>query len=153
MESHSGIVITGTEASGKSTIAARLSKSRINFRQLPTVTTRSPRPDDNPPLFEYVSEQMFGEFEASGQLITKASYRGKRYGVLLKDLVAVTNSSGIPLVIMNPEATCRFLVDRKIAQDPLRYMSVFLDDEDSVLDARINSRMGARDPDTNNRRR
>lgn len=76
------ISISGSSASGKTSLALELLSFLPDSRMLLSLTTRTPRPSDIPGEYRYLSEEAFGALERDGKLLWSVKAHGNRYGTL-----------------------------------------------------------------------
>lgn len=134
------LVMTGTEAAGKSTLADALVASGKAMNVL-AVTTRKRR-DDDQGRYRYTTETAFTRREAAGELVVSTDYRGQKYGILKSDLDDAVASGKIAILTLTPHSVRDFLL-RQSAGGPT--LSVFVDADDADLDQRITARGGTPD--------
>lgn len=137
------VIITGTRAAGKTTIAESLT-SDVRLSTVEAVTTRSPRSDDRPGAYSYISTEDFESLHAGGGLAVATAYAGARYGISLRALSDVRRSGKIPLLTVTPESALRLMIDPNLFAKSTA--GFFIDAPDHVLDARLAFRGGAVDP-------
>src|SRR5437016_1064557 len=123
-----GIMITGVSGAGKTTIAQTLSARDPSFEQVKIVTTRATRPDDPPGLFRYLTPEQFEALERGGELLIRAEYRGKRYGITREHFAEVEGHGKVPMVLVTPESLGEF-VQRGGGPD---FLTVFIDAPDET---------------------
>jgi guanylate kinase len=132
-----GIILTGTSGAGKSTISDLLRKRDETFEQVKAVTTRDPRPDDEPGSYVHLTD---GEFDGlRGSLIIWAEYRGKRYGIIRDHLADVERRGKAPVLVITPRSLLEFL-ERSAGNGSSPFLTVFIDAPDDELDARLGIR-------------
>lgn len=129
------LILTGTEASGKTTIADKLVARGSGFNVV-AVTTRSPRADDRG-RYVYVTEKEFARHRARHELLTDTDYREHHYGILKNSLEAAVRTGKTPILSLTPSSFKAFQEEH--ASDH-RVISIFVDAEDSVLDERLRQR-------------
>lgn len=133
------LILTGTRAAGKTTLARRLLLRDPRLRLVQAVTTRQPRDDDEAGTYAYTSGDQFDQLERNDDLVVNTRYAGKRYGITRHALTAVELAGHAPLLIITPESTAEVL-SRAAAGVTL---VVFVDANDAVLNARLRQRSGA----------
>lgn len=132
------IIITGTSCAGKSTVVQKLcNEIDIPFEQVHAITTRDRRPDDS--NYEYVNDQEFENLRSSQKLLVSSTYRGKKYGIRKSAYDAVLRRKKIPLLIITPSSAAELL-----KEDQEKYMSIFIDSQDSILLERLIDRSGGK---------
>jgi guanylate kinase len=63
------------------------------------VTTRDARSDDEPGFYVHLSEE---EFDAlRGDLVIRAEYRGKRYGITSSHIAEVEQAGKVPVLVIS----------------------------------------------------
>jgi guanylate kinase len=136
-----GIIITGVSGAGKTTIAQALADRDPSFRQITAVTTRAPRPDDPPEVFEYLDDSQFDALEAGNALLIRAEYRDRRYGITHAHLRALEERGQVPLLLVTPRSLFDF-VEQSRSRTPAEvpFLTVFIDAPDPVLDERLGDR-------------
>jgi guanylate kinase len=132
-----GIILTGTSGAGKSTISDLLRKRDDSFEQVKAVSTRNPRPDDEPGSYAYLTEEEFDGLR--GSLIIWAEYRGKRYGITRDHLADVERRGKAPVLVITPRSLSEFL-ERSAGDGSAPFLTVFIDAPDDELDARLGVR-------------
>ncbi|MCX5770306.1 MAG: hypothetical protein NTZ09_08555 [Candidatus Hydrogenedentes bacterium] len=136
-----GIVLTGTQGSGKMTIARVLMQCG-NFMLVPAVTTRQRRDDDVQGEYSYLTRDEFDELAKSDELLTKVTYGGFSYGIRKQDVEQISENS-VPILIVSPESarhlTASFELKSGYEHDN-KYMTVFLDAPDGYLGERLGAR-------------
>lgn len=73
------VAIAGPSGVGKTTLLQGLRQSIPDAHLLMSVTTRAPRPSDEP-AFEHVSEEDFENIQKNGEFLWHFTPHGKRYG-------------------------------------------------------------------------
>jgi deoxycytidine triphosphate deaminase/guanylate kinase len=142
--SYGGIVLTGTNASGKTTIATRLQQRDPRLVHVPAITTRSRRPDDGLTSFSYLSQAAFDAQVAKGDLLVSTTYGGESYGIRSDEVGRVRDSASIPILTITPDSAER-LTRNQLVNKPAHetWMTVFLDAPDPTLDSRLADRQSA----------
>ncbi len=135
------LVITGTRAAGKSTLAYALASQDQAVEVVRAVTTREARPDDHPDQYHHLTNEQFREHVVRGELLLDATYSDAKYGILRSSFDSVTARGKIPVLVIAPDS-CRRLVESDVSVDSTKYVSVFLDQYDDELDRRIRERAG-----------
>jgi deoxycytidine triphosphate deaminase len=135
------LVITGTEAAGKTTVVDAL-VANGKAELVVAVTTRDRRADDMG-RYSYKTLARFEKHEADGDLVVSTEYRGKRYGILRTDLQKVLSSGKLAVLTLTPASVGKFLQDY---DSETQVLSVFIDADDSALDERVVARGGSPDP-------
>lgn len=134
------LILTGTEASGKTTIADELVARGSGFN-VQAVTTRLPRPDDQG-RYLYVTEKEFTRHRARRELLTDTDYREQHYGILRSSLQTAVESGRTPILSLTPSSFKGFQDEHSSAY---QVVSIFVDAEDSALDERLRQRGSAVD--------
>ncbi|OJX63747.1 hypothetical protein [Dysgonomonas sp. 37-18] len=132
---YTGIILTGTSASGKSSIAQALCSFDGRFQIVKALTTREPRDDDF--NYEYISKEVFGERRGRGEFIIEAEYRNEYYSISQDHIKEVIDNGKIPILIITPQSTSNPLKIGGIKRD---FLSFFLDATDSILEQRLIAR-------------
>lgn len=138
-----GLIITGTNASGKSTLAYELQNRDNRFAVVVTITTRTRRTDDYTREYNYISVEEFIELDANNQLLVKWHYHGERYGIRVVDFKAIQNDGNIPILILTPESAFRldgFRQDNSNITTIPQFLSVYMDASDNILNIRLRER-------------
>ena len=73
------LTITGPSGVGKTTLMHNLLGSLPHAHVFESVTTRAPRPTDEPGEYRYVSEEEFGAMRDRGEFLWEAHPHGKSY--------------------------------------------------------------------------
>jgi guanylate kinase len=131
-----GVIITGVSAAGKTTLAQALARDP-RFEPVTAVTTRAARTDDPPGALEYLTDEAFTRLEARGELLIRAEYRGKRYGITWAHLADVERRGRAPILPLTPLSLTEFARD---TAEAAAFLAVFLDAPDPVLDDRLGLR-------------
>lgn len=144
---YSGIILTGTKASGKTALARRLSGLDGDFSQVPAFTTRSERPDDLPGEYEYVSENEFQRLRDANEFFVYTEYHGNHYGICEHSLLDIEEQGKVPIMILTPECASRIenienWGGRVKSVSDRRFFSIFLDASDDELDNRFEENRG-----------
>lgn len=139
-----GIIITGTQGSGKSTLVSRLCSIDKRYACVRAVTTRQRRRDDPRKQYDYVSKKRFLSMAQRNQLLVDTEYGGSKYGVRHRDFDVVAKSGKIPILVLAPESAYQLdgiveSQDGGLLRIP-QFISIFVDAPDEVLDARLRSR-------------
>lgn len=141
-----GVIITGTSGSGKSALVKDLCILDSRFSQVKAVTTRAARTDDETGAYDYLSEEQFHELVENNELLVEANYREQCYGIRHSAVREVEDRGEIPILVIMPEAA-EHLDGLKHNGERLtelpRYLSVFVDAPDDILDERLGIRDAA----------
>jgi guanylate kinase len=132
-----GIILTGTSGAGKSTISDLIRKRDESLELVKAVTTRDPRPDDEPGSYVHLAEREFDGLRDS--LIIWAEYRGKRYAITRYHLADVERRGKTPVLVITPRSLSEFL-ERSEGEASPPFLTVFIDAPDDELDARLGIR-------------
>jgi len=131
---YEGIVITGTECSGKSTIARELCTLNKNFELVKAITTRRIRDDDVKGEYEYITVKEYKEICDKKQLFINTLYKKNFYGIKKDSLNKTIKLNKIPIMITSPQSFHEF-------KDILtNYMTFFIDAKDEDLNTRLKIR-------------
>jgi guanylate kinase len=133
-----GVVFTGVSGAGKSTLSAELRRRNPSFEQVTAVTTRSPRADDGPGLYQHLSDEQFDALERSAALLVRAEYLGKRYGITHAHVAQVEGRGKVPILLLTPRSLHEHAAQVRSGAAP--FLTVFVDAPDDLLDARLSSR-------------
>jgi guanylate kinase len=128
-----GIVITGTRGSGKTTLAVLLTAQHPSIGRVPSTTTRGARADDRPGTYRYVTELEFALLHRSAHLVLVGHYGPYHYGIQITDIDAVLRSGRRPLITVAPREALGLV---RTAAIPT-WQGVFLDASDDALDERL----------------
>lgn len=133
------IIVTGTSGAGKTTLTEEL-RSTGRYLVLRAVTTRARRSVEDDIHYEFLADTEFSDLEASGGFLTSTTYRGARYGVRVSELVAGARSNRLLVMVVAPESVALLRERIRGANSEILPLSVFLDEEDAVLDRRLRAR-------------
>lgn len=133
---YKGIIITGTNAAGKSTIALKVCEKFKEFQIVQAAIIRKPREDDHSSMYQYMSKKEFDKLGKDRKLLIKAKYRGEYYGITYQALKIVLGNSKVPLLVLTPEST------RRLEEDSgeggrFKFFVIFLDAPDDILNDRL----------------
>ncbi len=98
--------LSGPSASGKTTIARLILQLVPEAKPLQSVTTRPPRPSDNPGEYEYVSESEFDRLSRAREFLWEVAPHGHRYATR-KSRVDEGLGDGIYIPILVIEAVVK----------------------------------------------
>src|SRR4051794_15085702 len=99
-----GIVLTGVSGAGKSTLSEALRRRDPAFEQVTAVTTRPPRADDGPGLYDHLSDEQFDALERDGALLVRAEYHGRWYGITHAHVAEVEGRGKAPILLLTPRS-------------------------------------------------
>jgi guanylate kinase/deoxycytidine triphosphate deaminase len=129
-------VISGLKGSGKTTLANSLSNKYIDeFQTVKNCTTREKRSQEDQTNYNFYSKKTFEKKKADGELLIHTEYSGLSYGVEKSEYDKVIRSNKIPILVLSPESFVQFKDDLDLDK-----FSLFLDNKDSVLKARLDDR-------------
>jgi guanylate kinase len=135
-------IISGASGSGKTTLLKALERHYGNTMVgLMSVTTRSPRPDDET-CFRYVSEEEFVHMESQGEFLWTKEVHGNRYGTRRADLESALGSGTHVISIMTPDRLPKIwsaAIDIGVAEEDILLLHVSSPGED-VLRTRLRAR-------------
>lgn len=98
------ITLTGASGTGKTTIARTLMERLPNALPLMSYTTRSPRPNDLPGDFSFISKQEFDEIASRDEFLWTAKVGDTRYATKKEDLKqAFADEGAVRVMILVPE--------------------------------------------------
>jgi guanylate kinase/deoxycytidine triphosphate deaminase len=139
---YQGIIITGTRGAGKSTVAKEFCQKYKSFQLVRAVTTREQRKDDAN-QYDYISQEELIDLDKKGNLLVKAEYGDKYYGITYNDYQQVINSGKIPLLVITPESAKILQTNtEQQCENERAFFTIFLDAPDNILNERINNRDG-----------
>lgn len=118
------IFILGMSGAGKDTLTAGLTIPRI-----PSVTTRPPRPTDDPRTMFFLKDSELDKYEFAEQ----ASFAGAIYGTLASSLL---NLEGVYYKLITPQG----LAQIKDSMPELNYKVIYIDTELEVCKSRVLAR-------------
>ena len=154
---YESIIMTGTSGSGKSAIVREICGLDSRFRRVTPVTTRAKRPDDDQGAYHYVTSIVFEQLSSTRELLVEATYRGESYGIKLVDFDDARRCGSIPILVLTPDSANRLdtsgTTGQPGAQDNIRYLTIFIDAGDDILDARLAQRLAKQDQSSNQRQR
>jgi len=140
--SYRGIIISGPKYAGKSTITKQLCERTSYFKQIKSVTTRIPRPDDADD-YEYISDTDFNRLISSGKLLLHTTYGENQYGIKSSELTNRSLNSKIPIFVITPETipNLESTIKSKFAKEEQQdLLTFFIDATDENLQLRSNIR-------------
>lgn len=129
-----GIILTGTSCAGKTTIAKKLLASGENYDDARALTTR-PKRDDDEGHYIYTDELNFEKLQ--GLFLTSTVYRNYKYAITKSEVKRIIDLGRLAILIISPEA-----YGQMSATDKERFLSFFIDADDTSLDERILKRDG-----------
>lgn len=132
-----GLILTGTSASGKSTIAKKLCDLNNKFQIVQAITTRSPRHDDF--NYIYITKREFEERQKNNEYMVKSEYRNEFYAISYIHFNKIIDAGKVPILIITPQSLPELL---KINEFKAEFLSFFLDASDSTLLKRLSARNG-----------
>ena len=130
-----GIILTGTSASGKSTIAKNLCAFNSKFQIVQAITTRPKRADDF--NYEYISKKEFEERQNRNEYMVKSKYRNEFYAISYIHIQNIIDAGKVPILIITPQSLKEPL---QINGVNVEFLSFFLDAPDSILLKRLYDR-------------
>lgn len=131
-----GIILTSTSGAGKTTISKLLRERNPAFKEVRAVTTRDPRPDDEPGFYVHLTEAGFEGVRED--LVIWAEYQGKRYGITRSHIADAERAGKIPLLVITARSLSELL--ERSPRDGAPFLSVFIDAPDDLLDSRLGIR-------------
>ncbi|PZS24277.1 MAG: hypothetical protein DLM61_22470 [Pseudonocardiales bacterium] len=133
MRLNTGLILTGTRGSGKSTIAYAIAQEVSDSVIVPAVTTRAKRRDDRPGAYRYFSPEEFAVLVTNEKLLVKSRYGAAAYGIVAADVAQSIECGALPILTITPEATHEL-----VAKDAsIHWLGLFLDASDDLLDSRL----------------
>lgn len=132
---YTGIVLTGTSASGKSTIAKKLCSSNEQFQIVQAITTRQERADDF--NYEYISKDEFGQRRSQNEFMVESTYRNEFYAISNIHIQKIIEVGKVPILIITPRSMMNPL---RINGVVANFLSFFLDAPDTILGQRLSNR-------------
>lgn len=146
--SYDGIVLTGTRASGKTTVARKLSEHYSQYEAVKAVTTRDPRPDDGDGQYDHLALREFRDLSDSGSLVTDVTYSDHCYGIRVADIKRIIAANRSPIAVIAPESMSQFQIwaNDEGSWEDLNYLYVFLDAPNDSLDRRLATRVDTIEP-------
>lgn len=140
------IIISGTNASGKSTVAKQLTEMDSRFVRVPAITTRPSRTDDGMDKYTYVTDKDYDAMVSSNELMSKTTYINFKYGIRRQDYDAIVSAQKVPVMVLTPDSAI-VLINEHFVENNMsktRVISVFIDADDSTLDIRLSRRIDTR---------
>lgn len=132
---YTGIILTGTSASGKSTIAKKLCAFNGQFQIVQAITTRQKRVDDF--NYEYISKEEFGQRRNQNEYMVESTYRNEFYAISNIHIQKIIDAGKVPILIITPQSIMNPLrINGVIAN----FLSFFLDASDAILGQRLSNR-------------
>lgn len=132
------MVITGTSGAGKTTVARKLCDVSSEFALVQAVTTREARTDDKPGEFLHVTQQEFSRLERSSGLLIQDKYRTDSYAIKRESVESILSEGRVPVLVITPHSVKNLETGEQ--SDGPRFLTVFLDAADDVLDKRLKER-------------
>ena len=149
---YNALVLTGTSAAGKTTVARTLAATVQRLARVEAVTTRDRRDDDVAGEYEYVQSDVLDRLKRTNELLIYTTYRGHNYGIRQTTVDDILSSGNTPLLVITPESAACIAVDDPFEDAGIVPFIVFIDAEDAVLDRRLEGReVGARNEDLQQR--
>lgn len=132
---YTGIILIGTSASGKSTIAKKLCAFNGQFQIVQAITTRQKRVDDF--NYEYISKEEFGQRRSQNEYMVESTYRNEFYAISNIHIQKIIDAGKVPILIITPQSIMNPLrINGVIAN----FLSFFLDASDAILGQRLSNR-------------
>lgn len=132
---YTGIILTGTSASGKSTIAKKLCAFNGQFQIVQAITTRPKRVDDF--NYEYISKEEFGQRRSQNEYMVESTYRNEFYAISNIHIQKIIDAGKVPILIITPQSIMNPL---RINGSIANFISFFLDASDAILGQRLSNR-------------
>src|ERR1035437_3319491 len=116
--------ITGPSGVGKTTLMHNLLQRLPNAVPLTSVTTRAPRPSDEPGEYEYVSNDEFDAIAKSGAFLWEARAYVNRYGTrkAIIDEALASTKLYIPVLVIDAVTTLHAYATANGTTDALHSM-------------------------------
>lgn len=138
------LTITGPSGSGKSTLERNLLGLDEVFSKVISTTTRKPRVGEVDGVdYYFLSEAEFKKREQGNRFAECITFEGnnRRYGVEVDELERITNSSRIPLVVVEPEGVRQ--IHSALPRQGWKVRSIFVTHDPEVLITRYVNRENA----------
>lgn len=129
-----GIIISGTEGSGKSSAVHELIDNYNYYKRVIAITTRNKYKRDLPHEYKYVDKKSFDELDKKNKLYVKDIYRSGCYAIEKKELNKIIKENKIPILVLTPKTVFKY---PKITK---KYMTIFIDAPDNELEKRLSKR-------------
>lgn len=94
--------LTGPSGTGKTTLAGAVIKSIPGAKMVPSYTTRSPRPNDLPGEYCYITKTAYGRMYRSDKFLWAAEHGGNCYGTTpgsIRDIFKSEDTLGIMILV------------------------------------------------------
>ena len=125
--------LTGPSASGKTTIARLLQKAVPEAKPLMSVTTRPPRPSDNPGEYEYVSEAQFSSLSRAREFLWEVAPHGHRYATRKSRIdEALAEGIFIPIIVIEAVVKLHAYAAAQGKADSVRSLYIRMSDEEEL---------------------
>jgi guanylate kinase len=124
--------ITGPSGVGKTTLMHNLLLALPHAKPLTSVTTRAPRPTDEPGEYEYVSQEEFDAIATSGAFLWQAQAYINKYATRKADIDAALNDPVtlfMPTLVLSVVKTLHTYANNVGKQAALRSMYIHIGDE------------------------
>jgi guanylate kinase len=123
--------ITGPSGVGKTTLLHNLLRGLPHAKPLTSVTTRTPRPTDEPGEYEYIDAEEFERIKNSGEFLWEARTTNNRYGTRKTsvDAALASDDQYIPILVLSAAKTLHEYARRNDAADRVRFIYIEIEDE------------------------
>ena len=125
--------LTGPSASGKTTIARLIQRAVPEAKPLQSVTTRPPRPSDNPGEYEYVSEAEFDRLSRAREFLWEVSPHGHRYATRKSKVdEALGEGINIPILVIEAVVKLHAYAEAQGKLEEVRSLYIRMTDEEEL---------------------
>ena len=136
------VIIAGPSAVGKTTVAQYMMDADSRYELVRSVTSRAPRGDGFDDEYIYESRENFLKLIREGGVLEHTEYAGNLYGTPRSEIDRICAEGGIPLLILDIEGVKSLSRAEGIAS-----CSVYVYDDISVMDERLEKRFLSGEPD------
>ncbi len=129
------LVIAGPSASGKTTVAKKITELSESFELARSVTSRPPRGDGHDAEYIYLDDAKFESAKSSGELLEYTNYASSNYGTPKSEIERIIAAGKTPLLVLDLNG-----VRALVSSPELSACAVYLYDDIRVIDERLYNR-------------